>query len=77
MGAISYYILQSCIIALHGKDSLLAAAAGRDWKGKLSPVCYLVAIALAFVSPWLSNALYVFVALIWLIPDSRIERMTS
>jgi uncharacterized membrane protein len=75
MAAIAYYILQRAIIFQQGPDSLLAAAVGRDWKGKLSPVLYFMAILLAFVSPWISNGLYVFVALLWLIPDRRIERV--
>jgi uncharacterized membrane protein len=74
MAAIAYYILQRAIIARHGPASLLAAAVGRDLKGKLSPVTYLAAIALAFVSTWLANALYLAVAVLWLIPDRRIER---
>jgi len=75
MAAIAYYILQRAIIVQQGRDSLLATAVGRDWKGKFSPVLYLVAIPLAFVSPWIASGLYVFVALLWLIPDRRIERM--
>jgi len=75
MAAIAYYILQSTIIKQQGPDSLLAAAIGNDWKGKLSPVLYLLAIPLAFVSPWISHALYIFVALLWLAPDPRIERV--
>ena len=74
MAAIAYYVLQCAIIAHQGRDSLLASALGRDWKGKLSPALYLVAIPLAFVSPWIANGLYAFVALLWLIPDRRIER---
>jgi TMEM175 potassium channel family protein len=74
MAAIAYYVLQSAIIARQGRDSLLASALGRDWKGKLSPALYLTAIPLAFVSPWIANGLYAFVALLWLIPDRRIER---
>jgi uncharacterized membrane protein len=73
MAAIAYYILQLTIIASQGKDSLLASAIGRDWKGKLSPVVYLSAVPLAFVSPWIANALYAAVALVWLVPDRRIE----
>jgi uncharacterized membrane protein len=72
--AIAYYILQSAIIAREGRQSLLAVALGRDWKGKLSPAIYLAAIPLAFVSPWLANALYAAVAFLWLVPDRRIER---
>jgi uncharacterized membrane protein len=74
MAAIAYYILERTIIARHGRDSLLAAAVGFDWKGKLSPLLYFVAIPLALVSPWISQAIYVFVALLWLVPDPRIER---
>ena len=74
---IAYYVLQRRIIAQQGPNSLLAAAVGRDWKGKLSPLCYLTAIPSAFASPWLANALYVFVALLWLVPDRRIERVLA
>jgi uncharacterized membrane protein len=74
MAAIAYWLLQQCIVAVNGTQSTLAQAIGRDWKGKLSPVLYLAAIPLAFVSPWISNALFVLVALIWLVPDRRIER---
>jgi uncharacterized membrane protein len=66
--------LQRTIIASQGRDSLLAAAIGKDWKGKLSPALYLAAIPLAFVSPWISTGLYIFVASMWLVPDRRIER---
>jgi len=74
MAAIAYYVLQRTIIAKEGRESLLAQAVGRDWKGKLSPLLYLAAIPLAFVSPWIAGGLYVFAALLWLIPDPRIER---
>jgi len=74
MAAIAYYVLQRSIIAKEGRDSLLAQAVGKDWKGKLSPLFYLAAIPLAFVSPWIAGALYVLAALLWLIPDPRIER---
>jgi uncharacterized membrane protein len=74
MAAIAYYILQRTIIAKQGRESILAHAIGSDWKGKLSPVLYLAAIPLAFVSAWIASGLYVFVALLWLIPDPRIER---
>ena len=74
MAGIAYYILQCAIIAREGRNSLLAQALGRDWKGKLSPVIYLAGMPLAFVDPWISSALYVFAALLWLIPDRRIER---
>jgi uncharacterized membrane protein len=77
MAAIAYYILQRAIIKLQGSNSLLAAAIGKDWKGKLSPALYLIAIPLAFLSPLISNALFVIVALLWLIPDRRIERVLA
>ena len=75
MAAIAYYILQRSIIAQQGPGSLLAAAIGKDWKGKLSPGLYFTAIPFAFVNPWISSGLYVFVALMWLVPDRRIERV--
>jgi uncharacterized membrane protein len=75
MAAIAYYILQRTIITQQGRNSLLAAAIGKDWKGKISPLVYLAAIPLAFVSPWLASGLYVLVALMWLVPDRRIERV--
>jgi len=75
MAAVAYFILQYAIIAQQGADSLLAAAVGRDWKGKLSAGFYLIAIPLAFVNPWIASAFYVLVALMWLIPDRRIERV--
>ncbi|HVG07175.1 MAG TPA: TMEM175 family protein [Thermoanaerobaculia bacterium] len=73
MAAIAYYILQQLIIASQGPGSILKKAVGGDWKGKLSPVFYILAIPLAFVSEWISMGLYVLVALIWLVPDRRIE----
>ena len=73
MAAIAYWMLQRCIIAIEGRDSLLARATGSDFKGKLSPLFYLSGIALSFVQPWLACALYVLVALVWLVPDRRIE----
>ena len=74
MAAIAFYILQRAIISKEGRDSLLAEAIGRDWKGKLSLAIYLAGIPLAFVAPWVASALYVFGALLWFIPDPRIER---
>ncbi len=71
--AIAYYVLQSTIISQQGADSKLKAAIGKDLKGKLSPLIYLAAILLAFVNHWISEALYVAAALMWLIPDRRIE----
>jgi uncharacterized membrane protein len=75
LAAIAYLILQQTIIASQGDDSLLKRAVGGDWKGLVSPACYAAAIPIAFWAPSVSMALYVFVALIWLIPDRRIERV--
>jgi uncharacterized membrane protein len=75
--AVSYNILQRQIIAVNGRDSRLALAMGDDLKGKLSIVLYLSAIALAFVRPWIAMVLYVTVALIWLVPDKRIETLAK
>jgi uncharacterized membrane protein len=75
MAAIAYWILQRTIIATQGTDSLLARAVGRDIKGKLSPLLYSVAILMSFVAPWVSGGIYVFVALMWLVPDRRIENI--
>src|SRR6185369_14869231 len=77
MAAIAYYVLQCAIIKQQGPGSLLASAIGGDWKGKLSPVLYFIAIPLAFLSPLAASSLYVCVALIWFIPDRRIERALS
>jgi len=74
LAAIAYFILQNVIIADQGRDSKLAKAIGKDWKGKLSPVLYAIGIALAFFQPWISCAIYLAVALMWLVPDRRIER---
>ena len=74
MAAIAYWILQKAIISTQGNDSLLARAVGRDLKGKSSPLIYLVSIPLAYVSSWISLFLYLFVALMWLVPDRRIEK---
>lgn len=73
MAAIAYFVLQNQIIRSQGKDSLLARAVGNDIKGKMSPILYSLAIASNFVSQWISGGLYILVALIWLIPDKRIE----
>ncbi|SRX52699.1 TMEM175 family protein [Aequorivita sp. CIP111184] len=73
MAAIAFFILQNRILAVQGKDSLLAKALGNDLKGKASPIIYVVAIIASFYSPWIAGALYICVALIWLIPDRRIE----
>jgi len=74
MAAVAYQILEHTIIAKEGRDSLLARAVGKDWKARLSTACYFAAIPLAFLSAWISYALYFFAALLWLIPDPRIER---
>ena len=74
MAAVAYWILQRTIIASQGSGSLLAHAVGRDFKGKSSPVIYALAIPMAFLNPWISQCLYVLVALMWLIPDRRIEK---
>jgi uncharacterized membrane protein len=75
MAAIAYYVLERAIIRVQGPDSVLKKAVGRDWKGKLSPVIYVVAIVATFGSPWIAEALFVAAALIWLIPDRRIENI--
>jgi uncharacterized membrane protein len=72
--AIAYYILQITITNTQGPNSKLATMLGRDLKGKLSPLAYIAAIGLAFVNPWVSTALYVLMAAVWLIPDRRIEK---
>src|SRR4029077_7803360 len=74
MAAIAYYLLEQSIIRAQGPDSMLKQAVGRDWKGKVSPVLYLVAIAAALRSPRTFDALFVAAALLWLIPDRRIEK---
>ena len=75
MAAVAYLVLQHAIIASQGADSLLAKAVGRDLKGKLSPLLYGPAIVAAFFEPWIAGGIYVFVALMWLVPDRRIERV--
>jgi uncharacterized membrane protein len=74
MAGLAWLILQSAIIAADGGSSVLAEALGKDWKGKLSAVLYVIAIALAFALPWMSWAIYALVASIWLVPDRRIAR---
>jgi uncharacterized membrane protein len=75
LAALAYFILQLTILHAPGGNPVLADALGSDWKGKLSLIIYLAAIALSFVSQWIACALYAVVALIWLVPDRRIERM--
>jgi TMEM175 potassium channel family protein len=77
MAAIAYAMLQGRIIAVQGPDSLLRAAVGADWKGKASPVLYALAVILAWWSPEVSEGIYVLVALMWLVPDRRIERVVK
>jgi uncharacterized membrane protein len=74
LASIAYFILSRRLISLHGRDSILATAVGRDFKGLLSTAIYLVAIPLALVAWWLAFGLYVLVAIMWLVPDRRIER---
>ncbi len=71
--AIAYYILQTLIVNEQGENSKLKKALGSDLKGKISPLIYVAAIPLAFVNQWIADTLYVLVALVWLIPDRRIE----
>jgi uncharacterized membrane protein len=75
MAAVAYWILQRTIMNTQGRESLLAVAVGNDLKGKLSVILYLVAIPSAFLHQWIAGAIYVFVALMWLVPDRRIERV--
>lgn len=74
MAGIAYYILQEIIITTQGTNSLLKRAIGNDWKGKISPVLYVVGIAVSVYSSWMAQGIYVSVALMWLVPDRRIER---
>lgn len=75
LAAIAYFILQQAIIASQGGESILKKAIGRDLKGKISPILYAVSIPAAYVEPWLAGSIYVLVALMWLVPDRRIERV--
>ncbi|WP_339810725.1 TMEM175 family protein [uncultured Imperialibacter sp.] len=74
MAAVSYFILQIKIIKANGKDSVLAKALGSDAKGKASPVLYIIAIGCSFINEWIACGIYGLVALMWLIPDRRIEK---
>lgn len=74
MAAIAYYLLQQVIIHTQGQDSILKKAIGHDWKGKLSPVLYIAAIIATLRASWIAQAILVIAALIWLIPDRRIEK---
>jgi uncharacterized membrane protein len=75
--AIAYFVLQQMIIGLDGPASRLRSAVGRDVKGKLSPTIYLLGIGAAFLAPWLGVALFTVVALMWLVPDRRLERFAA
>jgi uncharacterized membrane protein len=75
--AIAYFVLTRALLMIHPPESSLAVAIGRDWKGKLSAVAYVVAVAIAVIVPWLAIAIYVAVAVVWLVPDRRIERVTA
>jgi uncharacterized membrane protein len=77
MASLAYPILQRSIVKLEGKDSMLAVALGKTQKEKISMACYITAIALAFITPWIANTLYVIAALLWIVPDTRIERLTQ
>lgn len=74
LAGVAYFILTRALIRLHGEGSTLAKSIGRDRKGKVSVLIYAAAIPLAFVQPWIASAAYLLVAIIWLIPDRRIER---
>ncbi len=74
LAGVAYFILTKTLIALHGKNSTLATSIGSDLKGGISIVIYAVAIPLAFVQPWIACACYVVVAIMWVVPDRRIER---
>jgi uncharacterized membrane protein len=77
MAAIAYYLVELAIIRVQGPDSILKRAVGRDWKGKLSPVLCVTAIVATFWSPWIAEAIFVVLALIWLVPDRRIENVLA
>ena len=74
LAGVAYFVLVRSLLSLHGTDSVLAAAVGRDFKGKISIVFYLVAVPLAFLNAWIACGIYVMVAAMWLIPDPRIEK---
>ena len=77
MASVAYWLLERAILAKHDHDSILATAVGPELKGRISTLMYLIAIPAAFLRPWLAGALYVVVALMWLVPDPRIERAMS
>jgi uncharacterized membrane protein len=73
LAALSYWLLQRAITNQHSGDSSFVVAIGKDWKGKLSPLLYLIAVLTTYVSPWISGFFFVLVAVIWFVPDKRIE----
>lgn len=73
MAAVAYFILQKQIIRNHGKESILAKAIGKDYKGKASPILYSLAIASCWINAWIAGIIYILITIIWLIPDKRIE----
>ncbi len=75
--AIAYWLLQKTLIAAEGDESLLRRAIGRDWKGLMSPLFYIAAIVSTFWVPWVAQVFYVLVALVWVVPDKRIERVLT
>ena len=77
MSAIAYYLLSRALIKLNGKESLLAAAVGKDLKGIISIIVYVIAVPFSFIASFISYALYILVAIMWVIPDKRIEKNIS
>ncbi len=77
MCAIAYWLLQMAIITGEGPQSKLALAISNDWKGRLSPLLYVIAIIVALFEPWISHMIYILVAAIWFIPDRRIEKLMN
>jgi hypothetical protein len=77
MAAVAYWILQAAIIGSQGPDSLLKKAVRGDWKGKVSQVLYLIGIMAAFRAAWMAQVFYLLAALLWLVPDRRIERVLA
>jgi uncharacterized membrane protein len=75
LSAVAYFLLTRALLALHPPDSQLALAIGSDRKGRLSAIAYVVAVGIAFVAPWAALAIYVAVAVVWLVPDRRITRV--
>ena len=73
MAGLAYYFLSRSLVTIHGKDSILGIAIGKDWKGKISLVIYAAGIGLSFINSWLGVTMYVLVAAMWFIPDKRIE----